>query len=93
MNRPLLVALAVFILVSGCGGGSAKPPKARTPRPPAPAGDVSVIRRWADTLRAGDVAATLLAVLDEPASIGTTFDLVAGDAPIRDAVAALGRGG
>ncbi|TMK68326.1 MAG: SDR family oxidoreductase [Actinobacteria bacterium] len=40
-----------------------------------------------------DVAATLLAVLDEPATIGTTFDLVAGDVPIRDAVAAAGRGG
>jgi len=56
VSRPLPVALAVSILISGCGGGSAKPPKARTPRPPAPAGDVSVIRRWADTLRAGDVA-------------------------------------
>jgi len=40
-----------------------------------------------------DVAATLLAVLDEPATIGTTFDLVGGDVPIRDAVAAVGRGG
>ena len=40
-----------------------------------------------------DVAATLLAVLDEPATIGTTFDLVGGDVPIRDAVAAIGRGG
>ena len=39
-----------------------------------------------------DVAATLLAVLDEPGTIGATFDLVAGDVPIRDAVAAIARG-
>ena len=39
-----------------------------------------------------DVAATLLAVLDEPGTIGATFDLVAGDVPVRDAVAAIARG-
>jgi uncharacterized protein YbjT (DUF2867 family) len=38
-----------------------------------------------------DVAATLLAVLDEPGTIGAAFDLVAGDVPLRDAVAAIAR--
>jgi uncharacterized protein YbjT (DUF2867 family) len=37
-----------------------------------------------------DVAETLLAVLDEPRTIGVTFELVAGETPIREAVAALG---
>ena len=36
-----------------------------------------------------DVAATLLAVLDEPGTIGLTFELVGGDSPIADAVADL----
>ena len=36
-----------------------------------------------------DVAAVLLAVLETPASIGKTFELVAGDAPIEEAVRAL----
>jgi nucleoside-diphosphate-sugar epimerase len=36
-----------------------------------------------------DVAAVLVAVLDEPATAGTTFDLISGDTPITDAVAAL----
>jgi nucleoside-diphosphate-sugar epimerase len=37
-----------------------------------------------------DVAATLLALLDEPGTIGVVFELVAGETPIREAVAALG---
>jgi uncharacterized protein YbjT (DUF2867 family) len=36
-----------------------------------------------------DVAATLLAVLDEPGTIGVVFELVSGDTPIGEAVAAL----
>lgn len=36
-----------------------------------------------------DVAAVLLALLDEPATIGTTLELVSGDTAIADAVAAL----
>ena len=40
-----------------------------------------------------DVAATLLAVLDDRGTIGASFDLVAGDIPIEEAVAAAGRGG
>jgi nucleoside-diphosphate-sugar epimerase len=35
-----------------------------------------------------DVAAVLVAVLDEPATIGATFDLISGDSPIGEAVAA-----
>src|SRR4051794_22390024 len=33
-----------------------------------------------------DVAATLLAVLDEPRTIGRAFDLISGDTPIEEAV-------
>lgn len=36
-----------------------------------------------------DVAAVLLALLDEPRTAGSTLELVAGDTPIADAVAAL----
>jgi len=36
-----------------------------------------------------DVAETLLAVLDEPGTAGVTFELVAGETPIREAVASL----
>lgn len=36
-----------------------------------------------------DVATTFVAVLHEPRTIGLTFELVGGDAPISDAVAAL----
>ncbi|MPY79048.1 MAG: NAD(P)H-binding protein [Actinophytocola sp.] len=36
-----------------------------------------------------DVAAVLLALLDEPATTGTTLELIAGDTPIDDAVAAV----
>jgi uncharacterized protein YbjT (DUF2867 family) len=39
-----------------------------------------------------DVAATLLAVLDEPGTVGVTFELVGGETPIAEAVAALARG-
>ena len=37
-----------------------------------------------------DVAATLLAVLDTPETIGVTFDLISGDTPIDEAVRSLG---
>lgn len=40
-----------------------------------------------------DVAATLLAVLDEPRTAGLIFELLAGETPIADAVAALVDGG
>jgi len=40
-----------------------------------------------------DVAAVLAAVLSEPATAGLTFELVSGDVPIDDAVAALVGGG
>jgi uncharacterized protein YbjT (DUF2867 family) len=36
-----------------------------------------------------DVAAVLVAVLDSPSTIGRTFDLVGGDTPVAEAVAAL----
>jgi uncharacterized protein YbjT (DUF2867 family) len=36
-----------------------------------------------------DVAAVLLAVLEEPASIGKTFELVSGDTPVEEAVRGL----
>jgi uncharacterized protein YbjT (DUF2867 family) len=36
-----------------------------------------------------DVAAVLLAVLEEPSSIGKTFELVSGDEPIDEAIAGL----
>ena len=36
-----------------------------------------------------DVAAVLLAVLDEPGTIGSTFELVGGETPIAEAVAGL----
>jgi uncharacterized protein YbjT (DUF2867 family) len=38
-----------------------------------------------------DVAAVLVAVLDEPRTAGHSFDLIAGDTPIAEAVAALAR--
>ena len=36
-----------------------------------------------------DVAATLVAVLDEPGMVGFSFDLLAGETPIADAIASL----
>ena len=36
-----------------------------------------------------DVAATLLAVLDTPSTVGKAFDLVGGQTPVEDAVRAL----
>jgi uncharacterized protein YbjT (DUF2867 family) len=36
-----------------------------------------------------DVAAVFVACLDEPATIGKSFDLISGDTPIPEAVAAL----
>ncbi len=38
-----------------------------------------------------DVAAVLVAVLDEPATAGRSFDLISGDTAISEAVAALAR--
>jgi uncharacterized protein YbjT (DUF2867 family) len=38
-----------------------------------------------------DVAATLVAVLDSPNTIGVSFDLLGGDTPIEEAVAGLSR--
>jgi uncharacterized protein YbjT (DUF2867 family) len=38
-----------------------------------------------------DVAAVLVAVLDEPATAGRSFDLISGETPIAEAVAALAR--
>lgn len=38
-----------------------------------------------------DVAATLIAVLETPATIGLQFDLVSGEVPIDEAVASLGK--
>jgi uncharacterized protein YbjT (DUF2867 family) len=38
-----------------------------------------------------DVAAVLLAVLDEPRTAGASFDLISGETPIGEAVAALAR--
>ena len=40
-----------------------------------------------------DVAAVLLAVLDEPGTSGQTFEVISGDAPITDAVASVVRDG
>jgi nucleoside-diphosphate-sugar epimerase len=40
-----------------------------------------------------DVAAVLAGALSEPRTIGATFDLVAGETPIEDALAALGGSG
>ena len=36
-----------------------------------------------------DVAAVLVAVLDAPNTVGRTFDLIGGDTPVQEAVAAL----
>ena len=36
-----------------------------------------------------DVAATLLAVLDQPGTIGLSFDLLNGELPIADAIGSL----
>jgi uncharacterized protein YbjT (DUF2867 family) len=38
-----------------------------------------------------DVAAVLVAVLDDPETTGQTFELIGGETPIADAVAAVGR--
>jgi len=72
VQRGILLTLAAASLLAGCGGsdrpqgrGNHKPPPTSRAAPlSGPAGDVRVIRRWADTLRAGDVsgAARLFAV-------------------------------
>lgn len=41
------------------------------------------------TVTRADVAAVLLAVLDEPASVGVTFELLGGETPIAEALAAF----
>ena len=38
-----------------------------------------------------DVAAVLVAVLDEPGTGGKTFELISGDTPIEEAIAAIVR--
>jgi hypothetical protein len=38
-----------------------------------------------------DVAAVLVAVLDDAETTGQTFELISGETPIADAVAAVGR--
>jgi uncharacterized protein YbjT (DUF2867 family) len=38
-----------------------------------------------------DVAAVLVAVLDEPRTVGKSFDLISGETPIAEAIAALAR--
>lgn len=42
------------------------------------------------TIPREDVAAVLLAALDEPATIGATFDVAAGDTPVEEAVRRVG---
>jgi uncharacterized protein YbjT (DUF2867 family) len=42
-----------------------------------------------DYISRDDVAAVALAALDEPASVGKTFELVSGDTPIEDALRSL----
>jgi nucleoside-diphosphate-sugar epimerase len=44
-----------------------------------------------DSVPRQDVAAVLVAVLDAPATAGQTFELISGETPISDAVAAVGR--
>src|SRR3954469_18799304 len=52
-----------------------------------PTGRVSIAERLErGEIPRADVAATLLAVLDETATIGHAFDLVSGDDPIEDAI-------
>ena len=36
-----------------------------------------------------DVAAVIVAVLHEPASVGTTFELVSGEEPVESAISSL----
>ena len=51
--------------------------------------DVGTPLERAGEIARADVAATLLAVLDEPRSAGLTFDLLEGETPITDAIASL----
>jgi uncharacterized protein YbjT (DUF2867 family) len=44
------------------------------------------------TVSRADVAAVLVALLDAPGTVGLTLELIAGDDPIPDAVAAISRG-
>lgn len=56
-----------------------------------PMGEIEIgspLERGGAVTRA-DVAATLLAVLDEPRTIGLTFDLIGGETPIDEAIASL----
>ncbi len=66
MRRALAIAVAAAALLAGCGGHDAKKPVVRSQAPPKPPAvraapahprDVALIRRWADTLRAGHVTA------------------------------------
>jgi len=52
-----------------------------------PTGRISAAERLErGAIPRADVAATLVAVLDEPATIGRAFDLVSGDTPIDEAI-------
>ena len=56
-------------------------------------GRVAIARRLEPgAVSRDDVAAVLAAVLDEPRTVGLTFDLVSGDVPVADAVAAVAGG-
>jgi uncharacterized protein YbjT (DUF2867 family) len=56
----------------------------------AATGTVAIDAPRADIARA-DVAAVIAAVLDTPGTVGATFELMGGETPIAEAVAALGR--
>jgi uncharacterized protein YbjT (DUF2867 family) len=51
-------------------------------------GRISIDTGYGEVARS-DVAATLVAVLDEPSTVGKTFELVGGDTPIEEALKAL----
>jgi hypothetical protein len=64
--RALAVSVVASVAVAGCGGGKEKAPAgtATAPAVPAPVvapgvsrGAANIVRRWADTLRRGDVEA------------------------------------
>jgi uncharacterized protein YbjT (DUF2867 family) len=52
-------------------------------------GRVRVGTELAGDIPRDDVAAVLFAVLEQPASVGKTFELVSGDTPVEDAIAGL----
>lgn len=57
----------------------------------APTGRVTVAERTGrGAIPRADVAAVLIAALDTPLTAGHTFEVISGDIPIADAVAAVG---